>query len=474
MPAPSASPAAPANLPAEPKEVRAIRLANGPSEAVQAYAEAIKVNDKNPAVYDMYIRRMMGFRLFEILGAPAQELVKLDPNNGLGWAVLGFTLARQGNMPAAFDDAVKAVNASPKDPFVLGFAGQLAGWYSHQAGQEGLPPTILQAVLKLREFAAQPAYVQGYTAASDAILPPAQAAPPVAAATTTQTPQATIATPDVSATYSSDPTQSVPPADTGNYYSYTDAPVYYSSNYADTGMNGYPGYDAGYYMPYASPYYGGYYGGFGFGSGFLVGSPLFFGHRFFDGDHDADDFRGRGAFARNNLFFNSSARSSLAHRRALAGTAGMAAVTNSAAVRSAAANRAGVTGAGGATGAVTAARFNSAATVGRSVGTPAFSTSARTAGRWSTMSPNVGAARTQFRASSVGTAAPRATFSAPAASFRGSAVRSSGSFGGSGVSHFSSSGASHFSSGAAHFSGGGGGGFRGGGGGGGHGGGGRR
>ena len=173
-PTATAAPATPANLPGEPKEVRAIRLANDPSEAVQAYAGAIKVNDKNPAIYDMYIRRMMGFRLFEILGAPAQELVKLDPNNGLGWSVLGFTMARQGNMPAAFDDAVKAVNASPKDPFVLQFAGQLVGWYSHQAGQEGLPPTILQSVLKLREFAAQPAYVQGYTAASNAIQPPAR------------------------------------------------------------------------------------------------------------------------------------------------------------------------------------------------------------------------------------------------------------------------------------------------------------
>jgi hypothetical protein len=423
-PTATAAPATPAGLPKEPKQIQAIRLAGSPSEAAHAYAEAIKVNDKDPATYDTYIRRMMGFALTEILGAPAQALVKLDPNNGLGWAVLGFSLARQGNMPAAFDDAVKALNASPKDPFVLQFAGQLAGWYSHQAGQEGLPQSILQAVLKLREFAAQPAYIQGYTAASNAIQGPAQAAPATAAAN----PQ----NPGVDGTYySSDNTQAAqaPSADTGTYYSYTESPTYYTSNYTSNyATPNYSAYDQGYAMPYGSTYYGGYYGGFGFGPSFIVGSPLFFGHhRFFD--HDADDHMGRGTrTASNSLFFNSGATGALARQRDLAGATGVT----------------------GKTGVVTqSSRLNSAAMVGQPARTPAFSTFNGSTARWNSMSKGAAAPVMVPRWNSAGTAVPHATFSAPASSFRAAPAHFSvsPSFGGGGAAHFSGGGVSHSSGG---------------------------
>ncbi|MGA2266325.1 MAG: hypothetical protein ABSH10_07840 [Phycisphaerae bacterium] len=150
------------------EKIQAIKAATNPSEAIQAYAVAININDKDPQVYDTYIKRMLDFGMVDALDKPAEVLVKLDPNNGTGWAVVGFGQARQGKMPEAFDDAVRALNNDPNDLFALHVAGQFVAWYEHQTNPSSLPASITQDVIVLRNHSGQPAYMAGYQEATTA------------------------------------------------------------------------------------------------------------------------------------------------------------------------------------------------------------------------------------------------------------------------------------------------------------------
>lgn len=205
--------------------VQAIRQAQDPSAAIQAYHDASGVAPGNLAVERAYVARMVDFGLPEMADVQAQDVIRRDPEDGRAWAVAAYMSAKRDQNDLAIKDVAMAVRLTPGDPFVLRTAGQLAAWYD-KADKASLPEDaqVSMGLIKT-QMAGNPAYAEAYGRASDTYRE--LAAAPNATQPTETTPPASTYTypapdnapnPDVS-TYTYTP----PPG------SYTAAGGYYSS-----------------------------------------------------------------------------------------------------------------------------------------------------------------------------------------------------------------------------------------------------
>jgi hypothetical protein len=219
--------------------LQAIQSAQDPSAAIEAYVAALHIDVNDPQVYEVYIKRMLDFMLPDLVTKPAETLVRLKPDSGLGWAVQGFGMGRQGKMVEAFEDEVRALSLAPKDPFVLQFAAQLVSWYDHQPEPAKLPAAIIRDVAVLRQHDSEPAFQDAYAMTSDVLT---QAYP----SQETVGPEFPSALPQDQYNY--------PPASPSYNYYYYSPPVY--TPYPYDNAYGFPGYAYSYGYPYSYSYYG--------------------------------------------------------------------------------------------------------------------------------------------------------------------------------------------------------------------------
>lgn len=146
--------------------LQAIREASDPSAAIDAYARAFAVAPQNVAVQESFVCRMVDFDLPEMADVQAQDLLKRDPDNGLGWAVAAYMNAKRDQPAVALGQIRSALRRLPDDPFVLRTAGQIVAWYDTKA----LPSETTEAIkaqvteMKSRLFG-RPAFAEAYNRA---------------------------------------------------------------------------------------------------------------------------------------------------------------------------------------------------------------------------------------------------------------------------------------------------------------------
>ena len=127
----AAGPWPPTSSPAESMNVAitSITQAADPSAAISAFSAVAEPARSSPPVLAAYVQRMVGFGLPEMAFHQAQTLVATDPNNGVGWAVVGFVDAKQGAMNDGLAAISRAAADQPDSAFVQAAAGQLAAWF---------------------------------------------------------------------------------------------------------------------------------------------------------------------------------------------------------------------------------------------------------------------------------------------------------------------------------------------------------
>ncbi len=160
-----------------PADLSAIASAKDPSAAEAAFARAKAARGEDPALYDVFINRMLSLGAIDTLRQPVEKLVQLNPSSGLGWALSGFFKAQDGQMNQAFADTARGTDLTPDDPYVLQLAGQLAAWYDFQADSAALGTDVRRAMVKLNKFSDKAPFVDGYTATTAALRQQAAASP---------------------------------------------------------------------------------------------------------------------------------------------------------------------------------------------------------------------------------------------------------------------------------------------------------
>lgn len=253
------------------QSVQAIQSAKDPSEAIDALSRGMAVDSKSIDLYQAYLRKMVEFRVPQMAARQAQQLLALDPRNGLAWAVMAYNLAGNGQMDRAFADGALAVSGAPRDLFVISVAAQLLAWYDTNVNKPAITKTVRDNALIIRNTVGNSvAFQDAYKEALSALQQQAQGA---TAAAPPENPEA------------------LPP----DQYLYT-TPDYYSSPdvYNNYNYYSYPDYGYG---------YGGYGGGWGWGGGgwgwgggwggwgwpWFGSSLFFFNNGFFHHDHDDFD-----------------------------------------------------------------------------------------------------------------------------------------------------------------------------------------
>ena len=143
---PSSRPSAPATAPSPPTSqpagsqdaeklaafIRAIRRAEDPREALSAYAKGCSISRLNAELHTAHVRRMLQFGRPETAYYPAQAAVRLEPENGMAWGVLGYVHGKRHRLEEALAAAVRAAKYAPDDNSILHNAGQLVAWCDGQ------------------------------------------------------------------------------------------------------------------------------------------------------------------------------------------------------------------------------------------------------------------------------------------------------------------------------------------------------
>jgi len=117
--------------------IEAIGQADGPIEAIGAFEAGRRIDANSTALYEAYIRTMAEWGQFDLAYRPAQELVDLDPENALGWAVMAQHAAQENSPSLAVWAVSKAAEHHDDEPFVLETIARVAAWYRWQRDQQG-------------------------------------------------------------------------------------------------------------------------------------------------------------------------------------------------------------------------------------------------------------------------------------------------------------------------------------------------
>jgi hypothetical protein len=171
--------------------VAAIQHASEPAAAIQAYADAQAVASGNLAVEQAYVQRMVDLGLPEMADTQAQDLLRRDPESGLGWGVSAYISAKREQTTAAMFEISNAVKFAPKDPFVLRTAGQLIARYDAHEDHGQAPDNLNETVERLRaQLAGSVIYADAYADAAQTYKQQAEtpASQPTSAAASTSSP----------------------------------------------------------------------------------------------------------------------------------------------------------------------------------------------------------------------------------------------------------------------------------------------
>lgn len=285
--------------------IESMQQANDPSSIVAAYARGAAVNPSSPELLGAYVSRMVTIGLPDAAFQQAQQLVDLDPNNGLAWGVLSYRAARQGQMAEALADIAQAGNRAQNDPFVQTIAGQLLAWYD--TNKPAVSDSLRNSLDQMRKaMSGQRVFADAYRAARQD-LKQTSTGQSQQEQGRAQPSGAPASQPASGSLFAGQYPYAQPPSDYGYQYAYPDTiygqTPYFGSDYyppavADYGYGGYYGYPGypeypyGIYYPTYSPYYfggPGWWYGWGFWPYGLYGGNFFVFNHDHRHRHDFDD-----------------------------------------------------------------------------------------------------------------------------------------------------------------------------------------
>jgi len=146
--------APPASQPATTRPARRVaefiaqvRQAAHPREAITAYARGCAVDRLNVELHNAHMRRMLQLGQPQLAYFPAQTLVRIQPENGTAWGVLGYLQGKKGKLADALVASIRAGRLAGGDPSILNNVGQLIAWYQGQPK----PPKLSDANMRLIE-----------------------------------------------------------------------------------------------------------------------------------------------------------------------------------------------------------------------------------------------------------------------------------------------------------------------------------
>jgi hypothetical protein len=127
-PAPASSPA-PTSADRLSNLIQAIATADDPRAAMRAYALATAITRDSLELQEAYMKKMLRLGMPNIAYYPAVAALRLDDDNALALAVVGYMKGRQGNMEDAFVNTLQAAVQLKTDPSVMHNIGQLVAWF---------------------------------------------------------------------------------------------------------------------------------------------------------------------------------------------------------------------------------------------------------------------------------------------------------------------------------------------------------
>ena len=146
--------------------LRTIAEEANPTAITVAYGRGTALLPKSVKLHEAYVRRMIQLGQLALAYQPAQVLTKLEPQNGLAWAVVAHMHAGRDEYEQALTAVVNAAALSRHEPFVLDVAGQMVAWFDHKADKEKIDPAVCRSLAKIREdLAKQKPFTQAYDAA---------------------------------------------------------------------------------------------------------------------------------------------------------------------------------------------------------------------------------------------------------------------------------------------------------------------
>lgn len=150
--------------------VQAVRNAKVPSEASAAYARGRAIDGQYVPLLDAYLRKMLIFGLPKVAYYPAQSLVRIDPDHGLAWAVVGYHAGRDEDLSTALSYTVRAATLLPNNDGVLNNLGQLISWYESVLDLPDIPARDRRAMERLEnDWVQNDAYLRAYRRIQDAL-----------------------------------------------------------------------------------------------------------------------------------------------------------------------------------------------------------------------------------------------------------------------------------------------------------------
>ncbi len=131
--------------------VTAIREAQTLRTAARAYSRGNAVDSQYIPLHQAYMERMLTMGFPKIAGHPARMLVRIDPDNGMAWGVLGYLHGRENELAEAMSASVRAAKHKPGDPSIMNNLGQLLAWYRQVLALPDLPDRDKRAIDQLED-----------------------------------------------------------------------------------------------------------------------------------------------------------------------------------------------------------------------------------------------------------------------------------------------------------------------------------
>jgi hypothetical protein len=131
--------------------VTAIREAETLRTAARAYSRGNAIDSQYVPLHQAYMERMLTLGFPKIAGHPARMLVRIDPDNGMAWGVLGYLHGREKELAEAMSASVRAAKLKPGDPSIMNNLGQLLAWYRQVLALPDLPDRDKRAIDQLED-----------------------------------------------------------------------------------------------------------------------------------------------------------------------------------------------------------------------------------------------------------------------------------------------------------------------------------
>ena len=109
--------------------IRKVATTNDLREATSVYAAVATRAGRSKELHEVFMRKMLEMDLPHRAGGAARALVKIERDNGLAWAVLGYYDTNNDQVPRGFQETVIAAPLLPHDDNILYNLGQAASWY---------------------------------------------------------------------------------------------------------------------------------------------------------------------------------------------------------------------------------------------------------------------------------------------------------------------------------------------------------